>query len=101
MEVEDSEFQVLVISIAVCVSLEGFDFTIGSFQFCGTDAMFVPIEQERFPHLQLFGSIVEDLDAADMGFVDPVQCKYRAGARSFGNNRLALICSSENSAASV
>ena len=50
MQVEDSEFEILVVPIAVGVTLEGSDLAVEDFQLCSADAVFVPVQNERLPY---------------------------------------------------
>lgn len=49
MQIEDSEFEIFIVPIAVGVALQGSDLTVDDFQLSGTDAVFVPVQNERLP----------------------------------------------------
>ena len=53
MQIEDSEFEVLAVAVAVGVSLEGSDLTVDYFELAGADTVFVPVQDKRLPCRQL------------------------------------------------
>jgi hypothetical protein len=50
MKIEDSEFEIFIVSIAVGVALEGSDLTVGYFQLSGADTVFVPVQDKWLPY---------------------------------------------------
>ena len=71
MEVEDTKFEVFIISVAASLSLEHADLSVHNFQFAGADRMFVPIEDERLPDHQLACGIYQDSYLAALCFLNP------------------------------
>jgi len=60
--VEDTKFEVFIVSIAAGLALEHADFAVHYFQFSGVDGMFVPIQDKRVPHVEFSCSIYQDSD---------------------------------------
>ena len=49
MQIEDSEFEIFVVPIAVGVALQGSDLTVDHFQLCGADTVCVPVQDKGLP----------------------------------------------------
>ncbi len=71
MDMMDPEIEVFLIAVAMSHSLQEADFTVIDFDFAGADGMVIPIEQEGFPELQLFGGIQQDPNPAGLRLADP------------------------------
>ena len=50
MQIEDSEFEIFVVPIAVRVPLQGSDLTVDNFQLSGADVVFVPVQNKGLPY---------------------------------------------------
>lgn len=50
MKIEDSEFEISIIVIAVGVTLEGSNLTVDYFQLSGADTVFVQIQNKWLPY---------------------------------------------------
>ena len=50
MQIEDSEFKVLVVAVAVGVALQCSDFAVDCFELSGADRMFVPVQDKWLPY---------------------------------------------------
>ncbi len=46
MQIEDSQFEIFFVSVAVSVALQGSDFAVDRLQLSCADRMFVPVEDE-------------------------------------------------------
>ena len=64
MEHEEFEFEELEISISVGLSLNEFDFVVGSFEAAGRDRVVVPVEDAFAVGWQGAGELHELFDAA-------------------------------------
>ena len=49
MQVEDSQFEIFFVLIAISVALQGSDFAVECLQLSGADRMFVPVKDEWLP----------------------------------------------------
>ena len=49
MEVKYAEFEIFIVSITASLSLERANLSVHHFQFAGTDTMFIPVQDKRFP----------------------------------------------------
>ena len=49
MQIEDSEFEIFVVPVAVGVALQGSNLTVDHFQLSGADAVFVPVQDKWLP----------------------------------------------------
>ncbi len=50
MQIEDSEFKVLVVAVAVGVALQGSDLAVDCLQLSGADTVFVPVQDKWLPY---------------------------------------------------
>jgi len=50
MQIEDSEFEIFVVPVAVGVALQGSNLTVYHFQLSGADAVFVPVQDKGLPY---------------------------------------------------
>ena len=50
MQIEDSEFEIFVVAIALGVTLQGSDLTVDHFQLSGADTVFVPVQDKGLPY---------------------------------------------------
>lgn len=49
MQIEDSEFEVFVVPIAIGVALQSSDLAVDHFQLSSADAVFVPVQDKGLP----------------------------------------------------
>ena len=50
MQVEDSEFEIFVVAVAVGVALQGSYLAVDHFQLSSADAVFVPVQDKWLPY---------------------------------------------------
>ena len=50
MQIEDSEFEVFVVPVAIGVALEGSYFAVDCFELAGAERMFMPVEDKWLPY---------------------------------------------------
>ena len=50
MQIEDSEFEVLVVTVAVGVALQGSDLAVDCLELSGADTVFVPVQDKWLPY---------------------------------------------------
>lgn len=72
MEMEDTEAEVFLVTIAAGLPLEEVDLAVHDLQFTGADGVFVPVQDKRLPEQQLMGGLLQDGDVAGLGCSDPV-----------------------------
>ena len=71
VQIEDSEFEIFVVPIAVGVALEGSDLTIDRFELSSADSVFVPVQDKWLPYREHPGSVFEYSDSAGGCFLNP------------------------------
>jgi len=50
VQIEDSEFEILVVPIAVGVALQGSDLTVDHFQLSRADTVLMPVQDKGLPY---------------------------------------------------